>query len=111
MGSPVLDTNSVLLCPHGIPIQHPPSQVRVKIMGAPALVLADVGTIAGCPFTIPPSKPSPCVTTRWLLGAVRVRAGGQPLLLQSSTGLCKSPEQAPQGPPNPTVVQPRVLGT
>ncbi|HWB76180.1 MAG TPA: hypothetical protein VG755_14520 [Nannocystaceae bacterium] len=106
----LLDQTSVLQCPHGLPIQHPPSQVRVLLSGAPALTVADIGTITGCPFTIPPSKPSPCVTTQWLQGAVRVKIGGVPALLQSSPGLCKSPEQAPQGPPLPCVVQPRVQG-
>jgi hypothetical protein len=106
----LLDTTSVVQCPHGMPIQHPPSQVRVRINNMPALTVADVGTIAGCPFTIPPSKPSPCVTTQWLQGAVRVRIGGVPALLQSSQGLCKSPEQAPQGPPIVASAGPRVQG-
>ena len=78
--------------------------------GAPVLTLADVGTIAGCPFTIPTAKPSPCVTTQWLQGATRVRIDKQPVLLQTSTGVCKSPEQAPQGPPIVTGTQPRVKG-
>jgi hypothetical protein len=35
---------------------------------------------------------------------------GQPALLQTSTGLCLSPEQIPQGPPSIVVNQTRVIG-
>jgi len=106
----LLDTTSVLQCAHGMKIEHPPAQVRVKMNGAPVLTVADVGTIVGCPFTIPTGKPSPCVTTQWLQGATRVRIGNMPALLQTSVGVCKSPEQAPQGPPIVTGTQPRVKG-
>jgi hypothetical protein len=107
---PVLTSASVLTCPHAAgQVAHTPSQTRVVAVGAPALTQADTNTIAGCPFTIG-TKPSPCVTVRWTVAAARVTAGGVPLLLQSSVGLCSSPEQAPQGPPLVTVVQPRVQG-
>jgi hypothetical protein len=104
---PVLSSASVLTCPHAGHVTHTPSQARVVVVGAPALTQADTNMVAGCPFTLP-AKPSPCVTVRWTVAAVRVTAGGLPLLLQSSVGLCSSPEQAPQGPPLVTVVQPRV---
>jgi hypothetical protein len=111
MGAFLLDATSTVLCPHGMQVKHPPSQQKVLIKGAPALVLTDMGAVAGCPFQLPPPKPSPCVTVQWTKGALKVLVGGQPALLQTSMGLCKSPEQAPQGPPNPTVVQPKVMGT
>ena len=41
----------------------------------------------------------------------RVLVGGQPALLQTSTGLCLSAEQIPQGPPTVTVNQSRVIAT
>ena len=106
----ILNSTSVMTCPHAGQASHVPSQQRVLVQGAPALVLSDQGMIAGCPFTIPGPKPSPCTTLRWTVGATRVLAGGQPVLLQSSVGLCNSPEQAPQGPPIISVVQPRVQG-
>jgi hypothetical protein len=107
----VLDANSVLQCPHAAPIRHTPSQIRVSILGAPVLTLSDVGTIAGCAFTLPGPKPSPCTTTQWVRGALRVSINGVPVLLQDSQGVCKSPEQAPQGAPIPGAVQARVMGT
>jgi hypothetical protein len=39
---------------------------------------------------------------------MRVTAGGSPVILQSSSGLCKSAEQIPGGPPSVTVTQVRV---
>ena len=108
---PVLTAASVITCPHAAPVAHTPSQVRVTMSGAPALTLPDVSVITGCLFNIPSlPKPSPCVTIQWTVAATRVFAGGAPVLLQSSVGVCKSPEQAPQGPPIISVVQPRVQG-
>jgi hypothetical protein len=40
-----------------------------------------------------------------------VRVGGQQALLQTSSGLCQSAEQIPQGPPNVIAGQIRVKGT
>ncbi|MCU0627112.1 MAG: hypothetical protein MUF21_11610 [Gemmatimonadaceae bacterium] len=113
MGTSILTTASTLLCPHGATATIAPGTPRVRIAGSPVATLADLGTIAGCPFQIPVgagTKPQPCVTVRWLAPATRVRAGGQPVLLQSSTALCLSVEQIPAGPPNVVQSQPRVTG-
>ena len=45
---------------------------------------------------------------QWTVPATRVLINGQPALLQTSTGLCLSAEQIPQGPPIITVTQTRV---
>ncbi|HVH98162.1 MAG TPA: hypothetical protein VM869_05620 [Enhygromyxa sp.] len=107
MPGPLFELNTPMQCPHGAKATHVPSQVRVLIGSAPALTVADVGMVAGCPFQLPGPKPSPCVTIQWTAPAVRVKLSGQPALLSSSVGLCKSPEQAPQGPviasPSPRV--------
>jgi hypothetical protein len=108
---PALTAASVVTCPHAGQVTHMPSQSRVLIAGSPALVQADQGSVVGCAFTIPPTKPSPCTTVRWTVGAVRVMVGGVPLLLATSVGLANSPEQAPQGPPIVSTTQPRVQGT
>lgn len=107
MPGPLLELNTPIQCPHGAKANHVPAQVRVLIGGAPALTVGDAGLVAGCPFTLPNGKPSPCVTIQWTAPAVRVKLSGQPALVASSIGLCKSPEQAPQGPaiasPSPRV--------
>lgn len=111
MATPVLTQTSTVLCPHGLPVQHVPSQVRVMANHAPVLVLADVGMVTGCPFTLPSGQPSPCVSVQWLVPATRVRVSGQFVLLQSSSGLAKSPAQVPQGPPTVVAPEPRVMAT
>lgn len=107
MPGPLFELNTPMQCPHGAKATHVPSQMRVLISSAPALTVSDAGMVAGCPFTLPNGKPSPCVTIQWSAPAVRVKLSGQPALLSSSVGLCKSPEQAPQGPviasPSPRV--------
>ena len=109
MGGGLLTVTAVVNCAHAAPAQFRPSQSRVLVSGSPVLVQTDAATIAGCAFTIG-NKPSPCTTIRWTVAALRVTAGGTPVLTASSAGLCTSPEQAPQGPPTVTA-QPKVTGT
>jgi hypothetical protein len=40
-----------------------------------------------------------------------VLVNSQPVILQTSTGLCQSVEQIPQGPPTVVAAQPRVVAT
>lgn len=108
MGSNALHLGATILCPHGGQVQVVPGNPRVKLSGQPAATMSDQFLIAGCPFTTPVPKPQPCVTVRWMVPAVRVKAGGQPLILQASTGLCLSAENIPAGPPNAVSFQVRV---
>jgi hypothetical protein len=99
------------ICPHAGQVSTISSNTRVLVSGMPVATLADTSLVAGCPFTIPPGKPQPCVRVQWLVPAGRVLVMGQPALLQISTGLCLSPEQIPQGPPTVITTQTRVGGT
>jgi len=72
--------------------------------------MADSFPISGCPFVVS-SKPQPCMRIQWLVPASRVKVGGQLVMLQSSSGICQSAEQIPQGPPNVLATQTRVRGT
>lgn len=98
------------ICPHGGSVTVISTNTRVKVMGQFVAVMGDTYTIAGCPFVVPPSKPQPCVKIQWLVPAMRVKVMGKQVLLKSSTGLCKSAEQIPQGPPNVIMTQMRVKG-
>ncbi|SFF76461.1 hypothetical protein SAMN05518801_101345 [Novosphingobium sp. CF614] len=112
MPGPVLHVGAVGMCPHAGQMAIAPGNPRVMLGGMPAATMADVATIAGCVFQVPipgGTKPQPCVTVQWLVPATRVTAGGQPLILSTSPGLCKSAEQIPQGPPTVTTVQMRVI--
>ncbi|MCR9162460.1 MAG: hypothetical protein ACE37F_19515 [Nannocystaceae bacterium] len=106
----LLTQASQVQCPHGAVVTHVPSNTRVVASGSPVLVMTDTNTIAGCAFTLPSTTPSPCVTVRWTVAAARVKVMGQPVLLQSSVGLCTAATQAPQGPPIVGATQPRVQG-
>jgi hypothetical protein len=79
----------------------------VLLSGQPAVTQAAPWVVAGCALPPPPAANGPCVTAQWLTGAVRVLAGGTPVLLLDSQALC-----TPTGTPLlPLVAQTRVLGT
>jgi hypothetical protein len=111
MSGALTHVGSVAVCPHAGQVSVVSTNTRVLLSGQPAAISTDSFLVAGCPFTLPGSKVQPCVGVRWLVPALRVRVGGQPAVLQTSTGLCHSAEQVPQGPPTFVAVQPRVTGT
>lgn len=98
------------ICPHGGQVSTLSSNTRVLVSGQPVAILSDASVIAGCAFTVPTGKPQPCVTIQWLVPAARVQINGQPVILQTSTALCQSAEQIPQGAPIITATQTRVMG-
>jgi hypothetical protein len=111
MGAPLCHVGFQAICPHAGQVTAIPSSPRVMVGGQPVVTLSDTYLVAGCPFTVPGPKPQPCVKVQWLVPAMRVLVGGQPAILQSSNGLCLSPEQIPQGPPSVLVTQVRAMGT
>ncbi len=111
MGAFIFQVGASAICPHGGQVSVIPTNARVLVSGQPVAVLADQFLVAGCAFTVPPGKPQPCVKVQWLVPAARVLIGGQPAILQSSSGLCQSAEQIPQGPPTVLVTQIRASAT
>jgi uncharacterized Zn-binding protein involved in type VI secretion len=114
MPGELVQVGATIQCPHSGSASITPSNQRVKVGGASVAVLSDSTSISGCSFQVPagPStKPQPCVTATWLMGATRVKIGGQAPLLKDSSGLCQSAEQIPQGKPNIQTTQTRVKGT
>jgi uncharacterized Zn-binding protein involved in type VI secretion len=110
MGNPLFHVSAVASCPHQSgQISTIVSSPRVKVSGQPVATLSDLYLIAGCVFTVA-LKPQPCIKVQWLQGAARVKVNGNPVILQSSSGLCKSVEEIPQGPPSIKVTQQRVKG-
>ena len=102
----LLHVGATVLCAHGGQAQPTTPNPRVKVGGQPTVTQAAPYTVAGCPFTTP-GGPLPCVTAQWVVGAVRVRSNGQPLLLQDSQAVT-----IPNGVPLSVVVtQVRVKGT
>jgi hypothetical protein len=79
---------------------------RVLVSGQPVATITAPYAVAGCAF-VPPGGNGPCVTGQWVVGAVRVTALGQPVVIMSGTSIC-----APTGTPlMPVVAQTRVLAT
>jgi hypothetical protein len=110
MPGPLYHVGATAICPHAGQVQTVSSNVRVLVGGMPVATMADTSLVAGCVFTVPGPKPQPCVRVQWIVPAARVLVNGAPALLQTSAGLCLSPEQIPQGPPTVVANQPRVVG-
>lgn len=92
----ILQLGCTIQCPHGGMVSVVPTNAKVKMGGAFALLASDVFLVAGCPFMVGP-KPQPCLTVEWQVPSTMFKINGQPVLLQTSIGICKSPENAPQG--------------
>lgn len=114
----ILHVGAQMTCTHAAPGTVAPSQPRVLVNGQPAALFNTVISVAGCPFQIPVGAgtvPQPCVLIKWAMPSARVMCLGQPLAVLPSLGtgpaICQSVQQTPQGPPQVTVVQPRVIAT
>jgi hypothetical protein len=102
----VLHAGATVLCAHGGQAMPTVPNPRVLVSGQPVTTQPSPYTVAGCAF-VPPAGNGPCVTAQWVTASLRVRVGGQPLLLQSSSAIC-----APTGTPlNVVVTQMRVQAT
>src|SRR5688572_11108813 len=101
MSSFLLNVGATVQCFHAASASAQTSNTRVSVDGKMAVTAEDMWTVSGCPFTIPPSKPQPCVTIRWA-PAKRVLINGKPAVVQatgSGQGICQTAEQIPQGLP------------
>jgi len=104
MPAPVLHLGATVTCMHAGPATPLTPFPRVMLSGQPVTTLATPYAITGCALT---GSAPPCVTAQWVVGAVRVLAGGVPVLIQMGQAVC-----VPTGTGLlPLVVQPRVLAT
>jgi hypothetical protein len=93
----ILTTSSQVKCTHGGTAILTTSNTKMKADGAPALLESDMHPVVGCPFTVPPGKPQPCIRIEWTAGATMCKSDGTKVLVQSSIGKCISAEGATQG--------------
>ena len=105
----ILQQGCMIQCPHGGMVSVVCTNMKVKVGGAFALLASDVYLVAGCAFMVGP-KPQPCLTVEWQMPSTMFKIGGQAVLLESSIGICKSPESAPQGVALINGAQPKVSG-
>jgi hypothetical protein len=83
-----------VLCAHAGQATPTVPNPRVTVSGQPTVLLTTPYVVAGCTFPPPTAGNGPCVTGQWLVGTIRVTSLGQPLVVQSSQGIC-----APTGTP------------
>jgi hypothetical protein len=107
--SALLNTSSVMMCPHGGTVSVTSSNTKAKAGGDFILRPSDTFTIAGCPFTIGPN-PHPCVSVKWVVSALRSKAVSDFTLNSDSVGLCLAADQAPQGTASISSTQSKVSG-
>src|SRR5258708_14458756 len=106
----ILRVGDKRICAPGGQVTSVPGSPRVMVSGMPVAPMADTYPVAGCVFTVGP-KPQPCVKVLWLVPAARVQVMGQPVIIQTSVGLCPSAELIPQGPPSVILAQTRAIAT
>lgn len=105
MPGPVVHLGATVTCSHAGPATPTAPFPRVLVSGQPVVTLASPYAVTGCALT--GTGAPPCVTGQWVVGALRVLAGGAPLVVQSGTSIT-----TPTGTPMlPLVVQPRVMAT
>jgi hypothetical protein len=109
MSAFILQLGCTIQCPHGGLATAITTNTKMRVDGAFALLATDTFTIAGCPLNVS-GAPHPCVTIQWVNEAQRVKVDGNPVLLQTSIGLCKAADGLMQGPAVITGVQTRVRG-
>lgn len=110
----LVQVGATIKCPHGGTVNVVPASSRVRVGGQPVALLNGAYPIVGCPFQVPAGpamKPQPCVRAQWTVGTMRVKVGSAiPVLVRSSTGICLTAEQIPQGPPVIVMTQARAKG-
>ena len=106
MPGPILHLGATVLCSHGGQATPTAPNPRVLVSGQPVATIAAPYAVVGCAFA-PPAGNGPCVTGQWIVGAVRVLAGGQPVALMTGSSTC-----VPTGTPMvPVAAQTRVIAS
>lgn len=87
MSAYLLHQGAGVQCLHGADASPQTTFQRVKVDKKNVVTQADVYTISNCQYQIQ-GAPSPCTTAQWTSAATRVKAGGNPVLLQDSQASC-----------------------
>jgi hypothetical protein len=88
MSAPVLNIGAVVLCAHGGQVKLLPNP-KIMLSGQPAAQFAPTLLIAGCMNPTPPANTGPDVMVAPMPPSLtlKVTSNGQPLLLQTITGI------------------------
>jgi len=105
----LLNTSSIMMCPHGGTVSAVSSNTRVKAAGDFVLRASDTFLIAGCAFVVG-VVPHPCLQVQWVQPDLGSQVMSDSTLSEQSVGLCVAADQAAQGTVLITFTQPRVSG-
>ena len=105
----LLNSSSLLMCPHGGTVTAATSNTQAKAGGDFLLRSSDTFTIKGCPLNVS-GAPHPCMQVQWMESDLRSKAAGDFTLSQDSVGMCVAADQAPQGTVLIQFTQPQVSG-
>ena len=105
----LLHNGAIITCPHPFgTVTAPAGSPRVLLNGKTALTMAHLHTVKGCQFTIPGPTLHPCVTVR-VEASTKVLIDNVAAAILTPTVLCYAADQAPQGPPNSSPIQNKVI--
>lgn len=105
----LLNTSSIMMCPHGGTVSVIPSNTQVLAAGDPCILATDTCLVAGCPFVIG-VVPHPCVLVQWVQPDSASQVNGSFTLSAESVGLCLSADMSAQGVVLILMTQPSVSG-
>jgi hypothetical protein len=105
----LLNTSSVMMCPHGGTVSVVTSNTNVTAGGDPAILASDTYLVAGCPLVIG-IEPHPCMTVQWVQPNSESQIGGDFTLSETSVGLCQAADMSVQGSVLIVFTQPQVSG-
>jgi hypothetical protein len=105
----LLNSSSVMMCPHGGTVSVVTANTRVKAAGDFVVRASDTFLIAGCPFILGVA-PHPCVQVQWVQPAAQSQVLDDFTLTEESVGLCVAADQAVQGTVQIVFTQPKVTG-
>jgi hypothetical protein len=105
----LLNTSSLLMCPHGGTVTATTANTQVKGGGDFLVRASDTFTIAGCTLNIA-GAPHPCVQVQWLVPDAQSKVLGDFTLNEQSVGMCLAGDMAPQGTVLINFTQPQVAG-
>jgi hypothetical protein len=105
MPGPIVHLGATVTCLHAGAAQPTAPFPRVLVSGQPVVTQVCPYVVAGCALS--GSGSPPCVSAQWVVAALRVKAGGAPVVVLGSQAVC-----APTGAPLLVLVtQPRTIAT
>lgn len=95
----VLTKRSVILCPHGGMVMHIPASFSGELVnGEIPMLINDIYVVVGCPNFMGGAS-SACTKVIWTTASTSYFINGVPVLIHTSTGICRNASGTPQGPP------------